>query len=325
MRALALAALALLLAHAAAAKPLRKPKRGIQVRAGEFTVQPGQDLEVCEYRRLPNRKPIDVSRIVLRMPKDAHHFALWGYGGQIRDDAAFPAGPVENVGCTGVAPDDFFPQLLVPTQSPNTELRFPKGVGLRLEPRQQVWLNSHMKNFGATPMQPDVRINFYRAKGKIRHYAEAITFGNMSEIRIPAGGEQTLTAEWGAPFDLTLIHLSTHQHRLGTYADIEIVSPDGATREKVVESPDWEHPNGVWFRAGRRLAKGQKLRITCRWHNTEPHEVRFGPETTDEMCFGLGFFYREAEAASTTGELAAAGCLPGRKGLICPFAPAVAP
>src|SRR5262245_28022622 len=95
-------------ATVASGAPLRKPPRGhgMQVRVGAYTIQPSEDLEVCEYRRLPNKKPMDVTRFTLRMPPGAHHFAVWGYGGSQTDDAAFAHGPVESIGCTGAAKDD---------------------------------------------------------------------------------------------------------------------------------------------------------------------------------------------------------------------------
>jgi Copper type II ascorbate-dependent monooxygenase, C-terminal domain len=299
---------------------LRKPARGFQMRVGHYSIAPGEDLEMCEYRRLPIKKAMDVKSFTLRMPPGAHHFAMWGYGGSVTDDSRFRQGPFESVGCTGAAPDDPFPQLMIPTQSPNTTLRFPKGIALHLDPRQQVFLNPHMKNFGSEPFQPDIRFNFVRArKGRIEHYAEALTFGNMTSIHIPAGGDQTITAEWTTPMALTIIHLATHQHRLGTYANIELVSADGSTREKLVETYDWEHPSSVWPPGGIRLEKGRKLRVTCTWRNTTDRDVRFGPETTDEMCFAIGFFYRDAGVTPAAGS----GCLPGKKGLLCPLAPAV--
>jgi hypothetical protein len=322
VRAVVALALVLLVAFAAdTSARLRKPKRGFQMRVGAYTIRPGEDLEMCEYRRLPIAKPMDVAAFKLRMPAGAHHFAMWRYGGALTDDARFRQDPFESVGCAGAAPDEFTPQLMIPTQSPNTTLRFPKGIALRLEPHEQVFLNPHMKNFGSEPFAPDIRFNFVRApRGKIEHYAEALTFGNMTGIHIPAGGEQTLTAEWTTPITLTIIHLATHQHRLGTYADIQICSADGATREKLVETHDWEHPSSVWPPGGIRLEKGRRLRITCTWRNTTDADVTFGPETTDEMCFAIGFFYRDA---GDTTPVVGSGCLSAKKGLLCPLAPAV--
>ena len=300
---------------------LPKPKHGIQMRVGAYVTQPNQELEVGEPQRVPITKPMDVRAFTLSMPNGAHHFAMWGYGGALTDDGAFPQGPQPSIGCTGFTPDDAFPQLIIPTQSPNAQLRFPHGVALRLEPHQQVLLNPHMRNFGTEPLTPDIRVNLLRApKGKIRHYAEGLTFGNMYGIHIPAGGEQTITAEWTAPINLTVIYLSTHQHRLGTYSRIDLVPPTGGTPEKTVETFDWQHPSSTSPPGGIRLLKGQKMRITCTWNNTEAHDVQFGTKTTDEMCFAIGFYYRDT---GDTEPAVGGGCLPTKKGLLCPLAPLV--
>lgn len=320
--ALALGVLVTLATVAAGAPYLKKPKRGFQMRVGDYTVQPGQDFEWCEYRRLPNKKPIDVTGFRLRMPPQAHHFVVWAYGGSL-DDSQLPQGPVEAVGCSGISPDEFVPQVLIPIQTPNARFRFPEGIALRIEPNQPVWLNPHLKNYDPEPITPDIRFNFYRArKGTVRHYAHGLIVGNIMDIRIPAGGNQTLTAEWTAPADLTLIQLATHQHRLGTYANIELGTPDGAGRTMIYENEDWQHPSTFWPKPEIRLVKGQKMRITCTWHNTDAQVVGFGPETTDEMCFILGFYYRDD---GDTDPIVDGQCLPGKPGggLLCPFAPAV--
>ncbi len=322
MRVLTVVLMLLLVAAGADARTrLAKPRNGFQMRVGAYEIPGGADVEVCEYRRLPNKKAIDVDGFKLRMPDGAHHFAMWTYGGAVTDDARFPQGPVENVGCTGIAPDELIPQLLIPTTTPNTEFRLPKGVAIRLDPHQQVFLNPHMRNFGDEATAPDVRFNFYKArKRKIEHYAEGLSIGNTTDIRIPPFGEQTLTVEWTSPVDLTLIYLSTHQHSLGTSAFVEIVAPDELSRETVVVTDDWEHPGAVWPKNGRRIVAGQKMRITCEWKNPENREVRFGPETTDEMCFIIGFYYRDpGDETPVVGS----GCVGSARGLLCPLAPSV--
>lgn len=320
---LRLAVILVFVATSASAVTLKKPPRGrgFQVAVGAYSVAVGEDLEVCEYRRLPNPKPVDVARFTLRMPPGAHHFAVWTYGGKITNDAAFPPGPVPSIGCVGIAPDEFIPQLLIPTQSPNTEVRFPPGVALRLDAHEQVFLNPHMRNGSTTAVTPDVRFNVYRArKGTVRHRAEGLTFGNSTDIHIPAGGDQTLDVDWTSPIDMTIVNLSTHQHRRGTTASVARVATDGSIGEPIVATTDWEHPGSVWPKGGLAIAKGDKLRLRCSWHNPESHEVTFGPETTDEMCYAIGFFYRDAVTDDPIGP---SGCLTTGRGLLCPFAPAV--
>src|SRR5262249_49958458 len=169
------------------------------------------------------------------------------------------------------------------------------GTARRRGPHHRVRLNPHLKNFGTEPMTPDIRFNFRLArKGSVKHYAHGLIAGNMVGINVPAGGDQTMTAEWTAPVGLSLIAISTHQHRLGTYANSEQVLPDG-TRALVYETTDWQHARPEWPEPPIHLAKGDRMRITCSWHNTDAKAVRFGPETTDEMCFILAFFIRDDE------------------------------
>ena len=61
--------------------------------------------------------------------------------------------------------------------------------------------------------------------------------------------------------------------------------------------------------------------MTCIVAQHDDKEVAFGPETTDEMCFAIGFFYRDAD---DTTPVSGGGCLPAKKGgLLCPLAPAI--
>src|SRR5436309_8995487 len=222
MRAPIAVAILLALPAVSGARSLKEPRQGFQTRVAEFTVAAGQDREVCEYRRLPNKKAIDVNGFRLSMPPEAHHFVIWSYGGKLTDDSRFPDRPVDSVACAAIAPDDPFPQVLIPIQTPNSRLRFPKGIAITLEANKQVFLNSHLKNFETDAITPDIRFNFFKAKkSTVKHHAEGFIIGNSTSIAIPPGGDQTFTAEWTAPVNLTLIELATHQHHLGTYANIQ--------------------------------------------------------------------------------------------------------
>src|SRR5690349_14461079 len=92
-------------AHAARIH-LRRPARGFQMRMGKFTIPPAHEREVCEYRTLPNRRPMDAQQFEFAMSEGSHHFALWAYLGQDRNAADFPVGIAESPGCTGLGPVD---------------------------------------------------------------------------------------------------------------------------------------------------------------------------------------------------------------------------
>ena len=319
-RALLCALLALGVVAIADAKPyLRKPKHGIQFKTAPYTVGPGEDREWCQYVRVPVKQSMYVTGFKVRMPEGAHHFVVWGYSGTEQDDSKFPSGPVESVGCVGVGPGELSPRVIIPLQSPNARFRMPKGIALRLEPGQQIWLNPHLRNQSTEAVTPDIRANFYAAKpGSVKHLAEGLIVGNMAGINIPAGGDQTITAEWTAPVNVNIVFLAGHQHRLGTYSNIELV--ENGTPRKIYENYRWEHPRNYWPKTPIRLVKGDKMRITCTWHNTDAVNVKFGPNVTDEMCFILGFYYRDDGDAEPVGF---GQCLPATSGLLCPLAPLV--
>ncbi len=252
---------------------LPRPKRGFQMRMGKFTIPAAREREVCEFRTLPNRKPIDAQKFEFEMTPGSHHFALWAYLGQDRNPADFPQTIVDAPGCIGVGPRDTFDRaLLGGAPSPHEVTRFPPGIAVRLAPHQRVILNSHYINGSLTdPLTPQVVLNVTRARpGTIRHHAEQMTLGDYP-IDIPPLGTASLTAEWIAPF-------------------------------------------AYWPATPMRVEPGDGFRFTCEWKNDDDHPVRFGVTTNDEMCFMVGYYYRDDESVPPPP---VPNCLLQTSGLLC--------
>src|SRR5207248_6695601 len=111
---------------------------------------------------------------------------------------------------------------------------------------------------------------------RVKHHAEYLSLGNMRGIDIPAGGLQRLVSEWTAPHDVNIIQLATHQHRLGTYANIQVEQDDGSFAT-IYQNTEWGHPLELWMHVTAPwkdqdppvlpLRSGQKIRFTCEWQN----------------------------------------------------------
>lgn len=304
---------------AGARSSLKKPKRGFQTRVPAFTIQPQEDWEGCLYGELSNKKPIDISGFELAMPAGAHHFVLWKYDGQ-KDEA--PRSWTLSPGCTGqTGGGSFVPNNLFGMQTPNGRVRFPEGVAVRIGKHQPVLFNPHMKNFTTAPETPDVRFNIIPAKpGSVKHLAESLTVGN-GDMHIPAGKNQRLEFDWIVPGDMYIVQLSTHQHSLGTATKVDLYDAEGgAMMENVITNDSWEHPVEWWPEVPRLVTKGQVLHTTCEWHNDRDHDVTFGVETTDEMCFLTGYFYK-ADLTQPLPACTHCSCVRPEDGLLC-FAPA---
>ncbi len=275
----------------------------LQMRMGKFTIPPAREREVCEYRQLPNKKPMDVQEFEIRMSPGSHHFVLWAYFGGL-GPKDFPAGIKDSPGCTGIGPGtDYHRANLTGMGQPNGKVSFPQGYALRLEPHQSLLLNSHYINSSATePLTPQVVFNLVRArKSTVKHHLQTLTLGDY-QIPIPAHSTTSHTGEWHAPFDLTVEQLSSHQHKRGIGLSANLIV-DGEDRGEIFRNlNDWQEPTIKWFddRLGQppiHLKQGDGFRFTCSWQNNDDKDVRFGVTTDDEMCFLTGYYYIADEAA----------------------------
>ena len=311
---------ALSVAAANAKYPLRKPHRGFQSKVPAFTIQPSEDWEACIFGHLSNRNPVDVTGFELHMPEGAHHFVLWKYDG---DPAKAPTEWKLNPGCTGLSGDgSLVPNNLFGMQTPNGRVRLPAGVAVRLEAHQPVLFNPHMKNFGPDAVTPDVRFNVIPAKkGSVKHYAESLTVGNTDAIHIPAASKFKIALDWVLPDDLYIVEFSTHQHSLGTRTSVDLLDqPGGTVQRNIITNDSWDHAVEWWPQEPELFRKGQVIRTTCEWNNPRDHEVAFGVETTDEMCFLTGYMYKASDRPLPACEKCF--CVRNEQGLLC-FSPAV--
>jgi hypothetical protein len=317
----ALAAIALALAtHAAPAEAVRlrarlaRSPRAIQVRLPFFEVPARAEREVCQRVTLPNTRPVDVDRIDVRTPSGArhtsHHFAIFLHAG---DPDAPPRSPVVDApGCVG---RDFgIEPLLAFVQTPRGSVRFPAGVGVRLEARQQVFLNSHFLNGSDASLSPEVAVNFRRARpGSIRHHARMFSLGTF-RIRVPPRERASVQAAWTAAFPMNVVVLTTHSHRHTESVAVELLR-GGASTGVVLETRSYTEPAVQLHATPLRLEPGDGFRWTCTYRNDGDREVRFGVTSEDEMCFTEGFFHLDDDAAPLPD---APGCLGQRnQALLC--------
>jgi hypothetical protein len=114
--------------------------------------------------------------------------------------------------------------------------------------------------------------------------------GDASNIRT--------SCERKASSDATLYSVAGHMHLLGKQIKIELMNASGS--KTLLNIPRWDfHWQGTyWFKDPIQIKKGDTLRLTCVFDNSEknrpmvgqtPLEMRYitwGEGTTDEMCLG---------------------------------------
>jgi hypothetical protein len=295
---------------------LARPCHGLQVRLSPIEIAPGTEREVCQAVTLPNDRPIDVNEIRIAMPSGAaytsHHFALFL---DRRDGPPrLPDGPFDNVGCLG-AGDDLVSPILAFVQRPRQRIRFPRGIGVTLRPRQRLLLNAHYVNGGTEPVTIDVATNFRAAKkGAIRHHVRSFQLGTLN-IRVPPGEEASATAAWTVPFPMNLVWLSTHSHKHTVSVDVDVIR-SGVVTPQELKTVSYAEPTVKLYPHALRLGAGDGFRWTCNYRNDTPRLVTFGVTSNDEMCFTVGFFYPDDDTAPVPP---VRGCFGNGDGLVCPI------
>jgi hypothetical protein len=117
-------------------------------------------------------------------------------------------------------------------------------------------------------------------------------------LRIPAGeARYEIKGSWTASYDAHLLSVIPHMHWLGKDFTLEAILPDGA-RRTLIKIEDWDFNwQGTYeFEQEVALPKGTRVEMAAHFDNSAknprnpskpPLEVRWGEQTTDEMCIGF--------------------------------------
>jgi hypothetical protein len=249
----------LLLASPAAARVLT-------LKFPRFTVPPHTDREVCNFVRLPGKKPMDIGGTIIHNTGGtegfvSHHFLMWTYQGQ--SAATFPArSQIQNgEACLDFGPADRDNRLLIAgSQSVLQKQLLPAGLAQRLEPVDEngkpiigLILNSHWINSSDRPHDASVKIKVFPARGKTKRFVQPIfdVFANAF-LKVPPGTETpTRPVDWspnpnavacgtpgGSPLGggcvprgpACIVMLTAHMHKRGKLFTIDFLDGQNPAR-----------------------------------------------------------------------------------------------
>ncbi|NUN16148.1 MAG: hypothetical protein HUU55_21180 [Myxococcales bacterium] len=122
----------------------------------------------------------------------------------------------------------------------------------------------------------------------IEHHADILWLANWGFF-LPPFMEISDTAMCKMPYDVEIIGIMSHYHKLGTKFTVDAWTPTGTT--PIYEDDDSAHPKFQEYLPPISLAKGDGIQWTCTWNNTKPKPVGPGKNSTDEICitFALGY------------------------------------
>jgi mono/diheme cytochrome c family protein len=190
--------------------------------------------------------------------------------------------------------------------APGTAVRIPAGSRLVLQ--------VHYHKSGK-PETDRTRIGLHLAKGPVEKRIRIAPVLNQ-RMEVPAGAaRQEVTATMRLPMDAHAYSITPHMHLLGREMKVTATLPDG-TVKPLIWIPDW---NFNWqetylFREPVALPRGTKIDVTAYYDNSEqnpnnpnrpPKTVRWGEETTDEMCIAFLTYTVDSEHLTQSAQAGA--------------------
>ena len=295
-----------------------------------FTVPAtGRDI----YRIFAIPIPIDEDKTVAAVefhpgnPRVLHHalFFLDSLGqGRKRD--------VDGDGFTGFGGLGLLPTGSLGGWVPGVTPRFlPEGVGLFLKKGADLVMQVHYHPNGKEETD-ESELGVYFTKKPAEKIATGVAVVQRNLV-IPAGEKRKrLTAQaQPLPADVDLIAVVPHMHVIGREIRAWAELPDGKT-EQLIWIKDWDFnwQGSFQYRKALRLPKGTVVKLEAFFDNSEdnpqnpsspPKVVRWGEQTTDEMCLVAMQFVADTPADTKLlqgmeGALLGAGLLGGGPGVL---------
>jgi peroxiredoxin len=280
---------------------LGKPDAVLKAEGGYELPAKGRD----EYRCYVIENPFDEDKWVTGIeyrpgnPRSVHH--LIGYldmsGASVKKDAA---DPLPGYKSDGSGPG-FFPSGSLSGWAPGNQPRMLlDGVSRRLRKGERLVIETHYHKTGRMEKDEGAQVALYFAKEPVKRQLRVATVINTL-VNIPAGAEDhKMSALWIVPQDVHAYDVMPHMHLIGRTVSMTATFPDGTSRDLVVIK-DWDFnwQETYQFKESIKLPRGTRVKLEAHYDNSSrnpnnpsnpPRNVRWGEQTTDEMCVGFVAF-----------------------------------
>jgi peroxiredoxin len=182
----------------------------------------------------------------------------------------------------------------------NQPRMLPEGTARLLKKGERLVLETHYHKTGRVEKDEGAQVAVYFAKEPVKRQLHVHMIINPL-VNIPAGAEDhKMTALWTVPQNVHALDVMPHMHLIGRSMSVIATMPDGKTQDLVVIK-DWDFnwQETYQFKEPLALPRGAKVRVEARYDNSPnnpnnpsnpPKAVRWGEQTTDEMCIAFVAF-----------------------------------
>jgi hypothetical protein len=170
----------------------------------------------------------------------------------------------------------------------------PDGIGKFLRKGSDLVLQIHYHPDGK-PETDQSLVGIYFTKSPVRKIVGGIAVRSRG-LNIPPGERRHHVTAQSAPLpaDVQVIGITPHMHTIGKEMKVVAESPDGKTIPLIwIKDWDFNWQGQYQYRSPVALAKGSVIKLDAYYDNSAenpsnpskpPRRVRWGEQTTDEMC-----------------------------------------
>jgi peroxiredoxin len=181
----------------------------------------------------------------------------------------------------------------------------PKGVARKLPKNATLVLQVHYNNPTGKAQKDRTQIGLWFAKEPVKQRLYQARIVNPL-FRIPPGARRhAVEAAWPVHRDVTVISVMPHAHLIAKTAKMVARLPNG-NEVPLVEIDDWDFKwqDTYHLQEPLRLKDGSRVTLTFEYDNSEdnprnpfspPRAIRWGENTSDEMCLGYVNYVRNRE------------------------------
>jgi hypothetical protein len=254
----------------------------LTLQSSALSVPAGQEDYRCWSYKVPEGNPLNVIQTIPTIPKGVHHYAVF------TSPDPLPASP-QNYDCHEMGLD----WGLVNAGGIGTPgMTFPEGAALSLKPGSQIILQLHVLNASADTLDvPEVNVQLLGGEAASYQPIGLLIAGTLN-ISIPPNSTATkINGGCEVADELpNVFAVFPHMHQLGSHIQVG-VTPSGATNESVIYDAGWSFGTQGVYPVSTSVKTGDQVKVVCTYDNTSDKTVSFGLSSTDEMCFGVLYYY----------------------------------
>jgi len=179
---------------------------------------------------------------------------------------------------------------------------------MKLSNNSRVVFQVHYHPTGTGQTESDrTQIGLYFSKAPVKKQFYWLPLVNTGFTIPPGEQHYQVTASFTAPAFINshLVSITPHMHLLGREMKVELTPPGQAT-QCLINITDWDFQwQGTYnYKEPLALSGGSRLKVTAYYDNSDknprnpnspPKAVRWGEQTTDEMCVAFFGFTLDAE------------------------------